>query len=166
VLAEADWGKPDLGDDYLVALGTVAYWSGRIEGSMFWLAAGLVDGWYRGDHDPDERAVIATRGLGFQALYDLIIRLLDLRDAAGYSEVRLSLRNAKTVMSERNRVLHGDWWPVEDDSLAAFTTRNWRSVEFEEMSVESLRDIANRLSAIAKRLEMAHDQVFHPGQSD
>jgi len=57
--------KPDLGDEYLVALGAVAYWSCRIEGSMFWLAAALVDRWYRATHDVDERAIAATRGLGF-----------------------------------------------------------------------------------------------------
>ncbi|MGR0320363.1 hypothetical protein [Agromyces sp. ZXT2-3] len=155
------WAKPDLGDELLVALGAVAYWSGRLEERLFWLAASLLDPWYSGFDDPDERALAATRGLGFDALRQLVIRVLDVEGRDSHPELRRTLRDAETLMKERNRVVHGEWWPYEEEERPIITHRNWRSVGLSDVRVEDLRDLANKLAAVTDRVELAQSEG-HP----
>jgi hypothetical protein len=73
-MSESEWVRPDASDEFLIALGAVAYWSARVEGRLFWLAASFIDPGYDGWEDPDDRALAATRGMGFDPLTQLVKR--------------------------------------------------------------------------------------------
>jgi len=156
MLEQGDWTKPDASDEFLVALGAVAYWSGRVEGGLFWLATSLIDGWSFGHDDPDERALAATRGLNFDALRQLVVRVLDLRGRGSHSEFRNTLKEAETLMKLRNRYIHGDWWPDEGEPDLSITHRSWRGVELSEVPLIELRALASKLADVSERVGRAH----------
>lgn len=154
-----NWTRPDVGDDFLVALGAVTYWSGRVEGRLFWLAASLVDAWYDGHSDPDDRALAATRGLSFDALRQLVLRVLDLRGAGSQPDFRRTLQEAEALMKERNRFVHGEWWPYEGEPERSITHRSWRGVELSDVQVADLHSLATRLAGVSERIEIAQDEL-------
>lgn len=154
-----NWTRPDVGDDFLIALGAVTYWSGRMEGRLFWLAASLVDAWYDGHGDPDDRALAATRGLGFDALRQLVLRVLDLRGDGSQPEFRRTLKEAEALMKERNRFVHGEWWPHEGEPERSITHRSWRGVELSDVRVADLQNLATRLAGVSERITLAHDDL-------
>lgn len=154
-----EWTRPDAGDEFLIALGAVTYWSGRVEGRLFWLAASLVDAWCDGHSDPDDRALAATRGLGFDALRQLVLRVIDLRGNTSHPEFRRTLHEAEALMRERNRFVHGEWWPHEGEPERSITYRSWRGVELSDVEVADLQNLASRLASVSERITLAHDEL-------
>jgi hypothetical protein len=159
MLDDTEWARPDVSDEFLGALGAVTYWSGRVEGRLFWLGASLIDGWYDGYGDPDDLALAATRGLGFDALRQLIVRVLDLRGSASHPEFRKTLKEAEHLMRERNRYIHGEWWPDEGEPDLSVTHRSWRGVEASEVPVAELRNLASKLASVSERIERAQGDL-------
>ena len=155
---ETTWAKPNTGDDFLIAMGAVVYWSGQVEGRLFWLVAAMLDSTYDGYLDPDERAIAATSGLGFTPLAVLFLRLLNLRGKDSHLEIRETLKEAEAAMRERNRLVHGEWW--DDELPLGFTHRTWRAIKIVDAEVSELTELATRLSEIVGRMASARDEIF------
>lgn len=131
-------------------MGEVAYWSARVERTLAFVVMALISD---DDGETDEIGIVVTRGLAFNHLVELGLRLVELPRYDG--EIRDTFTRlssaSKAAMASRNHLLHGAWTRPQQGPAKASLTRAKGTVD-RTFNVEQVQDVAFDLAVLADRL--------------